>query len=346
MVDTTGAGDTFNGALAAELAGGAALRDAAELRDRRRRVARRRAPAPAAACRARRGRRGARLSGPPAPIARRRAGGRRAGSPRGRAGSSRAGSSSARVELALPHWPRVARRPRGRRDVRPARRRPARGAATRSRRAVDALERAESPDLAPAARRLSATRSPMFGGRLAPEAVAAELAALPRAARHDRRARQPRLARSGTACGAALERRGDHRAREPGGPAGRARRASLGRRARRPPPPPRRIPRAALRGRARPASRCWCSPTTPTLFPHVPARVALTLSGHTHGGQVAIPLLRRPRSPPTTASATPAATSSRTAASCSSRAGLGTSGLPVRLLAPPEVAVLTLRPAG
>ena len=32
----------------------------------------------------------------------------------------------------------------------------------------------------------------------------------------------------------------------------------------------------------------------PDVFPHVPARVALTLSGHTHGGQVGIPYLRRP----------------------------------------------------
>ncbi|HEV2811896.1 MAG TPA: metallophosphoesterase, partial [Solirubrobacteraceae bacterium] len=31
----------------------------------------------------------------------------------------------------------------------------------------------------------------------------------------------------------------------------------------------------------------------PDLFPRVPARAALTVSGHTHGGQVDIPLLRR-----------------------------------------------------
>ena len=35
----------------------------------------------------------------------------------------------------------------------------------------------------------------------------------------------------------------------------------------------------------------------PDLFPGMPDRVALTLSGHTHGGQVAIPLLRRPLMP-------------------------------------------------
>ena len=35
----------------------------------------------------------------------------------------------------------------------------------------------------------------------------------------------------------------------------------------------------------------------PDMFPGIPNRVALTLSGHTHGGQVAIPLIRRPMLP-------------------------------------------------
>ena len=35
----------------------------------------------------------------------------------------------------------------------------------------------------------------------------------------------------------------------------------------------------------------------PDVFPFVPARVALTVSGHTHGGQVAIPVLRLPFMP-------------------------------------------------
>jgi predicted MPP superfamily phosphohydrolase len=83
----------------------------------------------------------------------------------------------------------------------------------------------------------------------------------------------------------------------------------------------------------------------PDVFPLVPARVALTVSGHTHGGQVAIPLLRR--------LAIPSHYGERYARGhiveddrhLYVSSGLGTSGLPVRVLAPPEVVVLELRPA-
>ena len=80
----------------------------------------------------------------------------------------------------------------------------------------------------------------------------------------------------------------------------------------------------------------------PDVFPFVPDRVALTLSGHLHGGQVAIPVLRRPRSRRATASGTRAGTSSRTDRHLYVSSGLGTSGLPLRFLAPPEVVVLEL----
>ncbi|MEA2283404.1 MAG: uncharacterized protein QOK21_4011 [Solirubrobacteraceae bacterium] len=81
----------------------------------------------------------------------------------------------------------------------------------------------------------------------------------------------------------------------------------------------------------------------PDAFPHVPERVALTLAGHLHGGQVAIPLLRRFVLP----SWYGERYARRHVVDAGRRlyvsSGLGTSGLPVRLLAPPEVAVLTLR---
>jgi uncharacterized protein len=83
----------------------------------------------------------------------------------------------------------------------------------------------------------------------------------------------------------------------------------------------------------------------PDVFPYVPDRVALTLSGHLHGGQVAIPVVRRP--------AVPSRYGERYARGhvveedrhLYVSSGLGTSGLPLRFLAPPEVVVLELRGA-
>ena len=78
----------------------------------------------------------------------------------------------------------------------------------------------------------------------------------------------------------------------------------------------------------------------PDLFPGVPARVLLTLAGHTHGGQVDLPLLGRLIVPSRARYAighvredgrdlfvTP---------------GLGPSILPVRFRVPPEISLLTV----
>ena len=48
----------------------------------------------------------------------------------------------------------------------------------------------------------------------------------------------------------------------------------------------------------------------PDIFPRVPARVALTLAGHTHGGQIRLPLVPPFWAPSSTARASPMATSS------------------------------------
>lgn len=82
----------------------------------------------------------------------------------------------------------------------------------------------------------------------------------------------------------------------------------------------------------------------PDLFPRVPERVALTLSGHTHGGQVAVPIAR--------ASWTPSRFGERYAGGHVVEdgrhlfvgRGIGTSRLPIRAGAPPEIVLLTLRP--
>jgi predicted MPP superfamily phosphohydrolase len=84
----------------------------------------------------------------------------------------------------------------------------------------------------------------------------------------------------------------------------------------------------------------------PDVFPEIPARVTLTIAGHTHGGQVYLPGVGRP--------VVPSAYGERYAIGHVEEAGrhlfvssgLGTSIVPVRFLVPPEVSVLTLRSIG
>jgi uncharacterized protein len=80
----------------------------------------------------------------------------------------------------------------------------------------------------------------------------------------------------------------------------------------------------------------------PDVFPFVPTRVALTLSGHTHGGQVAIPLLRRLVIPSRYGERYARGHIVEEGRHLYVTSGLGTSGLPVRLFAPPEIVVLEL----
>ena len=81
----------------------------------------------------------------------------------------------------------------------------------------------------------------------------------------------------------------------------------------------------------------------PDMFPEIPERVALTLAGHLHGGQVAIPLLRRPMMPSYYGERYARGHIIEHGRHLLVSSGLGTSGLPIRLLAPPEVLVVTLR---
>jgi uncharacterized protein len=82
----------------------------------------------------------------------------------------------------------------------------------------------------------------------------------------------------------------------------------------------------------------------PRVFPEVPASVALTVSGHTHGGQVGIPGIRQPViDVPERYASGPAEHEGR---HLFVSRGVGTSRLPIRFLAPPEVPVLDLRAKG
>ncbi|MEA2290066.1 MAG: uncharacterized protein QOD55_2063, partial [Solirubrobacteraceae bacterium] len=83
----------------------------------------------------------------------------------------------------------------------------------------------------------------------------------------------------------------------------------------------------------------------PDLFPQIPDRVALTLSGHTHGGQVAMPLLRRPRIPSRFGERYARGHVVEHGRHLYVTSGFGTSGWPVRLLAPPEAVILRATPA-
>jgi hypothetical protein len=82
----------------------------------------------------------------------------------------------------------------------------------------------------------------------------------------------------------------------------------------------------------------------PDLFPRVPSRAALTVSGHTHGAQVDIPIARRRVIPSRFGDRYAAGHVEEGGRHLYVTRGVGTSGWPIRFRAPPEVVVLTLRP--
>jgi uncharacterized protein len=83
----------------------------------------------------------------------------------------------------------------------------------------------------------------------------------------------------------------------------------------------------------------------PDLFPRIPGRVALTLSGHTHGGQVNVPGARRLWTPSRFGERYAGGHVVEDGRHLYISRGIGTSRLPVRLGAPPEVTLLRLRSA-
>ena len=80
----------------------------------------------------------------------------------------------------------------------------------------------------------------------------------------------------------------------------------------------------------------------PDAFPGVPDRVALTVAGHLHGGQVNVPILRRTVLPTQFGERYLAGHVVEEGRHLYVSAGLGTAGLPLRLRRPPEIPVLTL----
>jgi len=80
----------------------------------------------------------------------------------------------------------------------------------------------------------------------------------------------------------------------------------------------------------------------PDLFPDVPARVLLTLAGHTHGGQVDLPLLGRIIVPSHYGARYAIGHVREDGRDLFVTPGLGTSILPVRFRVPPEISLLTV----
>jgi predicted MPP superfamily phosphohydrolase len=78
----------------------------------------------------------------------------------------------------------------------------------------------------------------------------------------------------------------------------------------------------------------------PDIFPDVPARASLTIAGHTHGGQVDLPIIGRP----ITVSDYNKGHIVEGGRHMFITTGVGTSGLPVRFRVPPEIAILRLTP--
>jgi len=80
----------------------------------------------------------------------------------------------------------------------------------------------------------------------------------------------------------------------------------------------------------------------PDVFPDVPERVALTLAGHTHGGQVRLPFVGRPIVPSQFGQRYAAGHVIEGGRHLFVATGIGTSILPVRFRVPPAVTVLTI----
>ncbi|MEZ5365487.1 MAG: metallophosphoesterase [Bryobacterales bacterium] len=81
----------------------------------------------------------------------------------------------------------------------------------------------------------------------------------------------------------------------------------------------------------------------PDIFPDMPARVNLTIAGHTHGGQVYIPFVGRPVVPSEFGERYAIDEVREEGRVLYVSSGVGTSMLPVRFLVPPEITLLELK---
>jgi predicted MPP superfamily phosphohydrolase len=80
----------------------------------------------------------------------------------------------------------------------------------------------------------------------------------------------------------------------------------------------------------------------PDIFPNVPARVALTLAGHTHGGQIKLPLVEAAWAPSNYGARFAYGHIVEQGRHMIVSGGLGTSVVPMRIGVPPEIVRVTL----
>jgi hypothetical protein len=101
-------------------------------------------------------------------------------------------------------------------------------------------------------------------------------------------------------------------------------------------------PKRALQGVSAPA---LCFTHSPDIFPRLPPNCALTIAGHTHGGQVKLPLLGRPAMFEAShfGEKYAAGIVHEDGKTMFVSSGVGTSWAPLRFGVPPEISLLTLR---
>jgi len=80
----------------------------------------------------------------------------------------------------------------------------------------------------------------------------------------------------------------------------------------------------------------------PDIFPSIPSGVSLTIAGHTHGGQVRLPIIGRPIVPSAFGERYAAGHIVEGGKNLFVTSGIGTSILPVRFRVPPEISLLTI----
>jgi predicted MPP superfamily phosphohydrolase len=92
-----------------------------------------------------------------------------------------------------------------------------------------------------------------------------------------------------------------------------------------------------------PGAHVLCFTHSPDVFPLLPSNCALTIAGHTHGGQVLLPFLGRLIVPSRYGQRYGAGVIRENGKTLFVSTGIGTSFIPVRFGVPPEVSILELR---